>query len=192
MTRGIDESAARSGLSQQEKKQLLEVARKNVESYAEGSMGNVDMEEPVSEKLSEPRGAFVSLYKKGMLRGCIGATTSNQELIKTVGEMAVAAASQDPRFRPVQAEELPYIDIEISALTPFKEIHNPQEIVVGSHGIMIEKGPYSGLLLPQVATVRNWDNITFLRETCRKAGLSPDAWKEEDARIYVFSAEVFS
>ncbi len=192
MTTGIDEYRALSGLSQQEKKQLLKVARKGVESVAEGSMGNVDMEEPVSEKLSEPRGAFVSIYKKGMLRGCIGAIISNKELIRTVGEMAVAAASQDPRFRPVQAEELPYIDIEISALTPFKEVHDPGEIVVGTHGIMIEKGPSSGLLLPQVATGRNWDNITFLRETCRKAGLAPDSWKDEDARIYIFSAEVFS
>jgi uncharacterized protein (TIGR00296 family) len=87
---------------------------------------------------------------------------------------------------------LPYREVEISALTPLEEIRDPDEIEVGKHGIMIRKGYHSGLLLPQVATERDWDRITFLQETCRKAGLPRDAWREKDAKIYVFSADVFS
>ncbi len=105
--------------------------------------------------------------------------------------MAIAAALHDTRFMPVTADELPYIDLEISVLTPFQEISSPEEITVGIHGLLISKGNRSGLLLPQVASERGWDRITFLEETCRKAGLPKDAWKEEDTRIYVFSADVF-
>ena len=106
-------------------------------------------------------------------------------------EMAQAAAFRDPRFRAVTEDELPYLDIEISVLTPLRQIESPEEVQVGLHGIMIRKGFLSGLLLPQVATERNWDRTTFLQETCRKAGLSPDAWMDDDAEIYVFSADVF-
>jgi uncharacterized protein (TIGR00296 family) len=91
----------------------------------------------------------------------------------------------------VTPDELPYLDLEISVLTPLEEIESPDEIKVGVHGLLISKGNRSGLLLPQVASERNWDTITFLEETCRKAGLPKDAWKEEGTRIYVFSADVF-
>jgi AmmeMemoRadiSam system protein A len=106
--------------------------------------------------------------------------------------MAQAAAFRDPRFRPVEEEELPLLDLEISVLTPFEEIDDPEQIQVGLHGILIRKGYISGLLLPQVATERNWDRMTFLEEACRKAGLPRNAWKDPDTKIYVFSADVFS
>jgi len=106
--------------------------------------------------------------------------------------MAQAAAFNDPRFPPVREDELKSLDIEISALTPLKQIHDVGEIEVGRHGIYIVKGLRSGLLLPQVASEYKWDRTTFLEETCRKAGLRDDAWKDPDAQIFIFSAQVFS
>jgi AmmeMemoRadiSam system protein A len=178
------------GLSDEEKRTLLSLARTVIANKAR--------REPkppfpaATEKLREHRGAFVSIYKQGMLRGCIGSLEGSTPLMETVEAMAEAAAFRDPRFRPVAPEELPYLEVEISALTPLEEIKDPEEIEVGKHGIMIRKGYYSGLLLPQVATERGWDRITFLQETCRKAGLPRNAWQEKDAKIYIFSADVFS
>ena len=177
------------GLAEEEKQELLRIARDAIEAKSRG--------EPLpyisasTQKLGEKCGAFVSLYKKGMLRGCIGSLQADEPLYKTVEEMAQAAAFRDPRFRAVTEDELPYLDLEISVLTPLRQILDPKEIKVGLHGIMIRKGFLSGLLLPQVATERNWDRETFLRETCKKAGLPTDSWKEDDAEIYVFSADVF-
>jgi AmmeMemoRadiSam system protein A len=177
------------GLTNEEKQELHHIARLAIETKTQGkSLPSVS---PTTEKLKENRGAFVSLYKKKMLRGCIGSLEADYPLYKTVAEMSLAAAFRDPRFRPVTAEELPYLEVEISVLTPLQKIDNPEEIQVGLHGIMVRKGSRSGLLLPQVATERNWDRMTFLRETCRKAGLPSDAWKEKDTSIYVFSADVF-
>ncbi|MFH1113263.1 MAG: AmmeMemoRadiSam system protein A [Pseudomonadota bacterium] len=177
------------GLTRDEKAQLQRIARSVVEAKSSGKpLPYISASSP---KLEERCGAFVSLYKKGMLRGCIGSLQADGPLYKTVEEMAQAAASRDPRFRPVTEDELPYLDIEISVLTPLRQIRNPEEVRVGIHGLMIRKGFLSGLLLPQVAAERNWDRPTFLRETCRKAGLPPDAWMDDDAELYVFSADVF-
>ena len=106
-------------------------------------------------------------------------------------EMAQAAAFQDPRFPPLAKNELIDLDIEISVLTPFRLIQDVKEIQVGQHGLYIEKGGYSGLLLPQVATEYHWDRRTFLEHTCLKAGLPGDAWQDKKTKIYVFSAEIF-
>ncbi len=106
--------------------------------------------------------------------------------------MAIEAAVGDPRFPPVTAGELKDIEIEISALTPLEEIKDVNKIEVGKHGIIIRRGFYSGLLLPQVATDYGWDRKTFLEQTCRKAGLPLDAWKDKSSQILIFSAEVFS
>jgi len=105
--------------------------------------------------------------------------------------MAAAAAFQDPRFPPVTKKELKDLDIEISVLTPFEQITDVNKIEVGKHGIYMERGFYSGLLLPQVATEYGWGRETFLEHTCRKAGLPPDAWKDKETRIYIFSADIF-
>ena len=177
------------GLSDEEKTELHRIARYVIETKAKGEP--VSPSSPKSEKLAEGRGAFVCIYKQGMLRGCIGSLQASDPLHQTVEEMAQAAAFRDPRFRPIGEEELPYLNLEISVLTPLEEIDDPEKIQVGIHGILIRKGLYSGLLLPQVATERNWDRITFLQETCRKAGLPRDAWKDKDAKIFVFSADVF-
>jgi AmmeMemoRadiSam system protein A len=178
------------GLSDADKDELLRIAFTVIEKRARGE--KVPQFEPISEKLKENAGAFVCLYKRDMLRGCIGNLEGKGDLAKTVRHAAEAAAFGDPRFRPLEADELPYINIEISVLTPLKKVEDPNEIEVGPHGILIEKGFRSGLLLPQVATERNWDRITFLEETCRKSGLSRDTWKDKDTNIYIFSADVFS
>jgi AmmeMemoRadiSam system protein A len=177
------------GLTDEEKAELLRIARSAIENKCQGRplAGCA----PSTEKLKEFRGVFVSIHKKGMLRGCIGTLEASSPLCTCVQEMAQAAAFRDPRFRPVTEEELPYLDVEISVLTPFSEVEDPAHIKVGLHGLLIRKGYLSGLLLPQVASERNWDCMTFLQETCRKAGLPADAWKDKDTKIYVFSADVF-
>ena len=177
------------GLSEEEKEELHRIARTVIEKKTRGEP--LPAFEAETEKLGEERGAFVSLYKRGMLRGCIGSLQPSAPLLKTIEDMAQAAAFRDPRFRPVTEDELPHLDLEISVLTPLQEIDDPEEVQVGLHGIMIRKGRQSGLLLPQVATERNWDRTTFLEETCRKAGLPKTAWRDEDTKIYVFSADVF-
>ncbi len=178
------------GLSDSEKKELLDTAQAVIESRVLGKQ--IPQLETHSEKLLEKRGAFVTLHKHGMLRGCIGQLQSEAPLQETIIDMAQAAAFNDPRFAPLRPDELHDIDIEISVLTPFELIDDPEKIEVGKHGILLRQGFRSGLLLPQVATERNWDRLTFLEETCRKAGLPKDAWKQKETELYVFSADVFS
>jgi AmmeMemoRadiSam system protein A len=144
-----------------------------------------------SQALKEKKGVFVTVKKRGQLRGCIGYTRGVKPLYKIVGEMAVAAAFHDPRFTPVTEAELSDLEIEISVLTPLKRIKDVEEIEVGKHGLLIEKGFRSGLLLPQVATEYGWDRKAFLEHTCLKAGLPRDAWKDGKTSICTFSAEVF-
>jgi AmmeMemoRadiSam system protein A len=141
--------------------------------------------------LSEKRGAFVTLKTHGQLRGCIGHIQAIKPLSQTVIDMAQAAAFQDPRFPPLSRQELKDLSIEISALTPFRPIKSIQEIQVGKHGLYIERGYHSGLLLPQVAEEYGWDTQTFLEHTCQKAGLPKDAWKDSNTKIQIFSAEIF-
>lgn len=177
------------GLTEDERKILHHIAKTAIECRLKGK--------PIPEfkidstTLKENRGAFVTLNKRGQLRGCIGYIEGRGPLYKTVEEMAQAAAFQDPRFPPVTEKELSELAIEISVLTPLKKIADVKEIEVGKHGLYIKKGWHSGLLLPQVATEYGWDRQTFLEHTCRKAGLPPDAWKEKGAEIYIFSADVF-
>ncbi len=178
-------------LDEKEQRFILDVARTTVLEYvADGTIPTFSTDNP---KLNEKRGAFVSLHEKGgALRGCIGYVEPVKPLLETVTEMAVACATRDPRFYPVTPDEFLDLDLEISVLTPPREIHDSGEINVGEHGLMIRKAGFSGLLLPQVATECGWDRIQFLRETCRKAGLEPDAWKDPSAKLYIFSAQVFS
>lgn len=177
-------------LSNEEKQQLLAIARKSLEEYL--SKGRIPSFEVTSPNLKEKRGAFVTLKKAGMLRGCIGLIYPIKPLYQTVAEMAVASAVDDPRFPPLSLDELPLVEIEISVLSPLERVKNIEEIEVGKHGLYIRSGPFSGLLLPQVATEYNWDRETFLQHTCLKAGLPSDAWKSKDVELYKFTAEVFS
>lgn len=178
-----------SELSREEKIQLLKIARDAIESHARG--GKLPPLPELTPALREPRGAFVTLHKLGQLRGCIGNFFAEGPLAEMVQGMALAAAWEDPRFSPLEPGELPHIDLEISALSPLREIRDVREIEVGKHGIYITSGYHRGVLLPQVATEYGWDRETFLNHTCMKAGLRPDAWRRGDLKIEIFSAEVF-
>jgi AmmeMemoRadiSam system protein A len=175
-------------LTESEKLALLGLARRTLEAFlADRPAPPADLSSP---GLREPRGVFVTLKRDGLLRGCIGWVAPRGPLADGVREMALAAA-EDPRLEPVQASELPSIRIEISALTPPRRVRSPEEVRVGEHGLIIRRGADSGLLLPQVAVEHRWDRGTFLRQTCRKAGLPQDAWEQAGTEISIFEAEVF-
>lgn len=177
-------------LSKEEKITLLNIARSTLESYLK--TGKIPDTSVDSETLKVNRGAFVTLKKKGDLRGCIGHIEADIPLGKVISEMAVSSAARDPRFPPVSYGELKDIEIEISVLTPFTKVEKLDEIEVGKHGLMIQKGFHAGLLLPQVPIEWGWNREEFLEQTCNKAGLAPDAYKSKDALLYKFSAIVFS
>jgi hypothetical protein len=177
-------------LSRKEQKILLAMTRKALEEYVRnGIMPSTDVKEM---KLLEKRGAFVTLTKNGSLRGCIGYIQPVAPLYKTVSDMAIAASTRDPRFPPVTQRELKDIHIEISVLSPLKLIVDTNEIEVGRHGLYMTRGNNSGLLLPQVATQQGWNREEFLSQTCVKAGLPTQAWKDRGTQIYTFSAQIFS
>ena len=177
-------------LSSADKQLLLHVARDSIAAHLQGkAAAPLQASSPVLEEL---RGAFVSLHRRGQLRGCIGYIEAVKPLLETVREMAPAAAFHDPRFGPLQAGELADLEIEISVLTPLKLIKSIDEIEVGRHGLYIVRGPNRGLLLPQVATQYHWDRQTFLGQTCNKAGLPVDAWKDPGTQIFIFRAEIFA
>jgi len=176
-------------LTTAERKRLLSLARESISSRLDrGSLPEVHHS---TQSLAEKRGAFVTLKKGGRLRGCIGYIEARTPLAETVRDMAQAAAFDDPRFPPLKADELDEITIEISALTPLKRLEDVTDIIIGVHGLYIVSGFHAGLLLPQVATEQGWDRTTFLEETCRKAGVSRDAWQSDDTTVYCFSADVF-
>jgi len=176
------------GLSDKEKEILRDVVRKTLPSVVK--TGKIPTFSNFQGKLGEHWGAFVTLTKRGELRGCIGNIVGMKPLIVTVAEMTRSAALEDYRFRPVSPAELPEIGFEISVLTPIRKVNNIHEIVVGRDGIIITRGNNRGLLLPQVATEYGWVLETFLEQTCRKAGLPMDAWKDRSTVIESFSAEV--
>ena len=136
------------------------------------------------------RGAFVSIFHDGELRGCLGRLNSQLPIARLVAQLAQAVADSDPRFDRVTPQELAGIGLEISVLTREREISSVEEIEVGRHGLIVEQGTNRGLLLPQVPSEHGWDRHTFLDHTCLKAGLAADAWRR-GARIFVFEAEVF-
>ena len=176
-------------LTIEEQNEVLRIARTAISAHFEGAQPPVLSIE--SSRLKENRGAFVTLHDiNNCLRGCIGTFMANKPLYKTIREMAVQAAFHDPRFSPLEEDELKDIHIEISVLSPLREIGNVDEIEVGKHGIYIIKGIHCGTLLPQVAVEYRWDRNTFLEHTCMKAGLPPDEWKK-DATILTYSAQVF-
>jgi AmmeMemoRadiSam system protein A len=146
---------------------------------------------PYPAALSEPTGAFVTLHRDGQVRGCVGQVESPDSLADTVARASINAALHDSRFPAVEAEEVESLEIEISVLSPPEPIA-PGAILLGRHGLLIVEGEHRGLLLPQVATERQWSLQRFLEETCAKAGLPRDAWREPSTRILAFTAEVFS
>jgi len=177
-------------LTKEEKLKLLDIARKTLESHLKD--GKVPRFDAPLGVLAQKRGAFVTLKKHGQLRGCIGRIVADEPLYRVISGMAIESATGDPRFPRVRLDELKDLEIEISVLSPFEEVNDLEEIEVGKHGLMIRKGFYSGLLLPQVPTEYGWDRDTFLEHLCHKAGLPADAYKGKGVRIEKFSAVVFS
>lgn len=171
---------------------LLTVARERIVAQLTGDEPDYP---PRRAELEIEGGAFVTLHlARGgnrHLRGCIGNIESVRPLYDTVRDAAYSAAFRDPRFPPLSSDELGMIELEISVLSRLETITDTRLIVPGTHGIMLERGPHSGLLLPQVASERGWDRTTFLEQTCRKAGLPPGAWSDPSTRIRIFTAEVF-
>ncbi len=177
------------GFSDDEKAKLKDIARLSIEAAVKAKKPSEP--EGITKKLKEPYGIFVTINKHGNLRGCIGRIIGDQPLYLSCQQMARAAAIEDPRFPPVTVDELKDLEIEISILTPLQKLEKKEDIVIGRDGLLIRKGMYSGLLLPQVASEYGWDTDEFLAQTCHKAGLSSDALKSKDTEIYRFSAEVF-
>ena len=174
-------------LTEAERQRLLELARQALEA----SVRHNDLpaaEEP-EEALREPCGAFVTLRKSRQLRGCIGVVEALKPLYQTVQECALAAALRDPRFQPVEPDELPELRIEVSVLSPLAEV-TPDQVEVGRHGLLVSLGERRGVLLPQVAVEWKWDARRFLEETCLKAGLPKTAW-QGGARIQAFTTQAF-
>ena len=176
-------------LSDKGKQKLLKIARETIETYLRSH--RVPKLERTDPELNQHLGAFVTLTIQGQLRGCIGRFEPDMPVAEVVQQMALAAATEDPRFAPVTLVELQKIRIEISALTPRRKITDINEIQVGKHGLYITRGWHNGTLLPQVATEYGWTREEFLQHTCYKAGLPPDAWKDKDTEIFVYSAEIF-
>ncbi len=179
-----------SPLAKQEKVQLLQLARGAI--YARLWAEPLQVAPFDAPSLASPSGAFVTLHHQGSLRGCIGRIRTSDPLHRTIQDMALAAAFEDPRFPPLSREEYPGLSLEISVLTPPEVIHDFEQVEVGRHGLILSHGVLSGLLLPQVAVEWGWDRDNFLSHTCIKAGLPEDFWKYGKPRVEIFSAEVFS
>ena len=177
-------------LSEQDRSALLRVVRLLLTEYL--TAGRIPSHNTDSSLLLEHRGTFVSLQRRdsGALRGCLGEFFPQRPLIESVTQMAIAAATRDPRFPAVTVEELPELRIEISALTPLYPIR-PEQIQVGVHGLMIVKGERKGLLLPHVPLAYGWDREDFLANLCLKAGLGTDAWRSRDVELLAFETEVW-
>ena len=175
-------------LTDSDQQLLLRLAREALaESVRSGRLSEIEKPAGAPE---ERCGAFVTLHKLGRLRGCVGYIESPRPLFQTVRECAMAAALRDGRFDPVEPEELPFLHLEISVLSPLEDVR-PEQIEIGRHGLLVSRGFQRGLLLPQVAVEWKWDRETFLDETCRKAGLRDDEWRR-GARIQAFTAQVFA
>jgi len=172
-----------------QRKILLDIARRAI---AQGVAKRETLEVDVpAGALGEPAGAFVTLRRGKRLRGCIGRLESGEPLARVVALAAVSSALEDPRFEATRPEELSDLEIEISVLSVFEAIA-PADVRPGFHGLMIQRGSNRGLLLPQVAAEYNWNAERFLEETCSKAGLPGDAWRDSETRVFAFTAEVFS
>ncbi|MDD5669953.1 MAG: AmmeMemoRadiSam system protein A [Candidatus Omnitrophica bacterium] len=178
-------------LTVEQKKRLIEIARQTIKYKLEkGKDLKIDESD---ETLNRKMGAFVTLHEDGQLRGCIGNLIGSKALYLTIQEMALEAALRDPRFTPLKLNELNKIEIEISVLSPLEKVDSCEDIILSTHGVLIQKGMRSGVFLPQVAEETGWSKEEFLSCLCsHKAGLPPDAWKDPSTEIYIFTAEVFS
>lgn len=174
-------------LNDSQAKSLLEHARQTIRDFLNNETAPSPPEfDPV---LENRHGAFVTLRKSGELRGCIGHIGEDKPLREVVAAMALQSAFNDPRFKPLAAEELPEIKIEISVLTSYHKINDPQEIIPGRHGVLLKKNGRQAVFLPQVAAERKWNCEQLLDHLCIKAGLKPGSWKK-NADLFIFRALV--
>jgi len=172
--------------STEERSLLLQLAHQSIASALEH--GEISLVPP-SAHLAEPRGVFTTLYYRGDLRGCVGYVFPVMSLYRAVAESARGAAFDDSRFAPVTRDEAAELRVSLSILSPPQPIR-PEDVEIGRHGLLIKMGPYRGLLLPQVPIEHDWDRIAFLEQTCKKAGLPIDAWRN-GAQVEAFTAEIF-
>ena len=180
------EQSSRGEFSQDERVLLLQLAHDSILSTLENR--EIPLEPPTNH-LEEPRGVFTSLYLNGALRGCVGYVLPIGSVYRAVVETARAAAFEDTRFPPVKIDEAPHLQVELSVLSLPQPIAH-ESIEIGRHGLLVSMAGYRGLLLPQVPLEHNWDRETFLNQTCRKAGLPMDAWRN-GATVEAFTAEIF-
>ncbi|MHC4563082.1 MAG: AmmeMemoRadiSam system protein A [Planctomycetota bacterium] len=180
-------------LSAQDRSALIRLARSAVAAAIQGRP--MPKAEDLQGVLTEMRGCFVTLTNAGRLRGCIGTFNPTAPLGEMIVTMAASAACNDPRFFAdrITPEELPEVTVEVSVLSPLTETDDPASLRIGTDGVYIVHGQQSGCFLPEVATDMNWDAETFLTECCTgKAGMSPDAWKQPDTTVYLFTSEKFA
>jgi AmmeMemoRadiSam system protein B/AmmeMemoRadiSam system protein A len=180
-------------LTKDEQKTALRLARDTLELWISKRKIPEDVEKnyDITKTLNDNRGVFVTLNMGGDLRGCIGYVTGREPLFKGIMDNAVNASTYDPRFSPVEKDELDSIEIEISVMTPMVKAESVDEIKVGVHGLMMKNGMRSGLLLPQVPVEWGWNRQEFLEHTCQKAGMNSNCWKDPNTIIYKFTAQVF-
>ncbi|MDY6968577.1 MAG: AmmeMemoRadiSam system protein A [Spirochaetota bacterium] len=179
-------------LNREQQIKILKLARNSIYQYLTSrTLPQTDWDEFSDEIFKEKCGAFVTLHINNRLRGCIGYIKGMEEIPTTIVSLAKSSAFEDSRFPPLNDDEYKGIDIEISILSPIEKVKDISEIVIGRDGLIISQNYRSGLLLPQVATEQNWDVITFLENTCYKAGLPGDAWESDETKIEKFSAQVF-
>lgn len=177
-------------LTTAQQQQLLQLARAAIMAHLQGKPAPTPaLDDPA---LQAPGAAFVTLRKQGELRGCIGQIVARDPLYRSVQEMAVAAATQDPRFPRVTVAEMGEISIEISVLSPMQRLRDVDEIEIGRHGLYLRQGYLSGLLLPQVPIEQGWDRAAFLAGICQKSGLAETCWQDAATSLYVFTADVFA
>jgi len=178
--------ARQNEFTPEERAVLLKLAHESILSALERREISLT---PPSPHLDEPRGAFTTIYFHGNLRGCVGYVFPVASLYRTVAETARAAAFEDTRFSPVSLQEAAELDVSLSILSPLRVI-TPEAVEIGRHGLVVAQGGRRGLLLPQVPVEHQWDRVTFIEQTCRKAGLPLDAWRQ-GATLEAFTAEVF-
>jgi AmmeMemoRadiSam system protein A len=176
-------------LSDSDRQSLLRLARLAITESV--SYGRILADIPASGIFSDQRGVFVSLHVGKRLRGCVGVVEPEHPLGDSIVRCAIGAATRDPRFPAMRPDELDQLEIEISLLSAPRAIR-PEEIQIGTHGLLISRGAHRGLLLPQVAVTHQMNAEQFLAETCRKAELLPDAWRDQEAKLFGFTCEVFS
>lgn len=191
----MENKQAMSMLTEEEGKEGLKLARAAIEKYLRDNT-RLKAPDDLPSRFEEKRGVFVTLNKYDNLRGCIGYPYPVFKLNDAIMDAAISAAVSDPRFPPVTKAEFADITIELTILTMPQELKVkpkdlPGQIEIGRHGLIVKRGIYQGLLLPQVATENNWSSEEFLCQTCWKAGLSQDAWLEKDTEVSTFEGQIF-